>query len=77
MRWTPPAGIRQGVPPAADGSPAHRDLWPWLALAGALGLLAEWILYGRNPVSAPAAARRPEPVSLNVTPEPQPEEVHT
>jgi len=23
------------------------DLWPWLALAGAFGLLAEWILYGR------------------------------
>ena len=25
----------------------RRDLWPWLALAGALGLLAEWMLYGR------------------------------
>ena len=26
---------------------SSRDLWPWLALAGALGLLAEWLLYGR------------------------------
>jgi hypothetical protein len=23
------------------------DLWPWLAIAGGLGLLAEWVLYGR------------------------------
>jgi hypothetical protein len=23
------------------------DLWPWLALAGGFGLLAEWVLYGR------------------------------
>jgi hypothetical protein len=23
------------------------DLWPWLALAGGIGLLVEWVLYGR------------------------------
>jgi hypothetical protein len=26
---------------------ASSDLWPWLAIAGGLGLLAEWLLFGR------------------------------
>jgi uncharacterized membrane protein len=47
-QWEPPAGARRGIPrlqPAAAGS---IDLWPWLAIAGGLGLLAEWYLYGRG-----------------------------
>jgi len=24
--------------------------WPWLALAGGLGLLADWLLYGRKQI---------------------------
>jgi hypothetical protein len=47
-KWTPPAGARRGVPPAAEAPPAFAELWPWLALAGALGLLVEWILFGRG-----------------------------
>jgi hypothetical protein len=46
-KWQPPAEARVGIPhfaPVLDGS---SDLWPWLALLGAMGLLAEWILYGR------------------------------
>jgi hypothetical protein len=46
-KWTPPAGTRRGVPPAAGERPAFAELWPWLALAGALGLLVEWLLFGR------------------------------
>ena len=46
-RWKPPAEARQGIPhfvPVLDGA---SDLWPWLALAGGAGLLAEWLLFGR------------------------------
>jgi hypothetical protein len=46
--WTPPPGAAKGVPPNASRDPAAVELWPWLAIAGALGLLADWILYGRN-----------------------------
>ncbi len=42
-----PANIKLGLPPRAPFGPTSRDLWHWLALAGALGLLADWILFGR------------------------------
>ncbi|MGA2271633.1 MAG: VWA domain-containing protein [Bryobacteraceae bacterium] len=46
-QWEPPAEARRGIPhfqPVVEGS---SDLWPWLAIAGGLGLLAEWLLYGK------------------------------
>jgi hypothetical protein len=46
-KWTPPADVHNGIPRFAQVFENSRDLWPWLALAGALGLLAEWYLYGR------------------------------
>lgn len=46
-RWQPPAEARQDVPSFQTASAASGDLWPWLALLGGLGLLAEWLLYGR------------------------------
>lgn len=55
-RWRPPAGVRQGIPPPAPGSPFQWPLWPWLAALGTAGLLVEWIWFGRNPVVAPAFA---------------------
>jgi hypothetical protein len=42
-----PANVKLGLPPRSPIGPTSRDLWHWLALAGALGLLADWILYGR------------------------------
>jgi hypothetical protein len=45
--WTPPPSTRRGVPAAAGDRPAFAELWPWLALAGALGLFVEWMLFGR------------------------------
>jgi hypothetical protein len=45
--WTVPAGVALGVPESIEGGPASRDLWQWLAILGGLGLLAEWILFGR------------------------------
>jgi hypothetical protein len=46
-KWTAPAEAKSGIPHFAPVLSASSDLWPLLAMAGALGLLAEWILYGR------------------------------
>jgi uncharacterized membrane protein len=46
-QWEPPAGARRGIPRWQPGPAGSIDLWPWLAIAGALALLAEWLLYGR------------------------------
>ena len=54
--WTAPEGVKRGVPRVAGGGPLRTALWPWLALLGALGLLADWMLYGRFSLFAPAAA---------------------
>lgn len=46
-KWEPPAEAGKGIPrfaPSLDGS---SDIWPWLAVLGAIGLIAEWMLYGR------------------------------
>ena len=45
--WKPSRTVKLGLPPRAPLGPTSRDLWHWLALAGAVGLLADWILYGR------------------------------
>jgi hypothetical protein len=50
--WKPSAeelsqGVKLGLPGRLPIGPTSRDLWHWLALAGAAGLLADWILYGR------------------------------
>ncbi len=49
MVWKPSASdsVKLGLPGRAPFGPTSRDLWHWLALAGAIGLLADWILYGR------------------------------
>jgi hypothetical protein len=46
-KWTPPSGAHIGVPRFREMPESSTDLWPWLAIAGGLGLLAEWVLYGR------------------------------
>ena len=45
-RWQAPAHVRQGVPRHASQAPGPRDLWRWLALAGAAVLLYEWRRFG-------------------------------
>lgn len=63
-KWKPPATAMKGIPAFAPVIAAARDVWPVLALLGALCLLAEWMLYGRfrrslRPVHfAPALFRR-------------------
>jgi len=42
-----PANVKLGLPGRAPAGPASRDIWQWLAILGAAGLLADWILFGR------------------------------
>ncbi|HLK48145.1 MAG TPA: BatA and WFA domain-containing protein [Bryobacteraceae bacterium] len=47
IKWQPPANVRRGIPRSIPLAPASGDLWPWLALAGGAGLLAEWLIFAR------------------------------
>jgi hypothetical protein len=47
-RWNPPADVARGVPRFSAIGGRSSDLWPVLAVLGALGLIAEWLLYGRT-----------------------------
>ena len=47
-RWNPPADVARGVPRFTAVLDRSSELWPVLAVLGALGLLAEWLLYGRT-----------------------------
>lgn len=46
-KWEPPAEAGKGIPRFAPSMDGSSDIWPWLAVLGALGLAAEWMLYGR------------------------------
>jgi hypothetical protein len=61
-RWEPPAGTRHGIPRPRVLSGDYTEMWQWLAILGAAGLIAEWILYGRLKRGlARVAGRRPQP----------------
>jgi len=45
--WDPPADAQKTMPRFAQVVDGSVDVWQWLALAGTLGLIAEWLLYGR------------------------------
>jgi hypothetical protein len=65
-RWKPPASALKGIPAFAPIIARAADVWPLLALAGALCLLAEWLLYGRFrrfSRSKPLLMRRPVEVN--------------
>ncbi len=47
IAWDPPSA-RKGVPRRLPFQPNSRDIWQWLAVLGGLGLLAEWLLFGRT-----------------------------
>jgi hypothetical protein len=46
-RWEPPAGVLRGFPRGFRSINGQNEIWPWLALAGALCLIAEWVFYAR------------------------------
>ncbi len=56
-----PVNVKRGLPGRGPFEPSSRDIWQWLALLGGLGLLIDWLLYGRMQrryVPAVQAARR-------------------
>ena len=46
--WKPPTTVRHGIPRPAELEAPPSDIWPWLAALGGLGLLTDWLLYGRS-----------------------------
>jgi hypothetical protein len=46
-KWEAPAGTKRGLPVFRETAGLSRDLWQALALLGGLGLLVEWLLFGR------------------------------
>lgn len=57
-RWTPPTGVRRGIPARSDTMRRNLDLWPFLALIGLTFLLVEWFLYARSGISRLHVVRR-------------------
>lgn len=62
--WQAPAGVRRGVPKRTPIENVARDIWYWLALAGGLCLLAEWLLYGRHRTRLRAMQASPRPDAM-------------
>ena len=58
-KWTPPAQIAEGLPPAVRFLPSAVDLWKWLAALGAATLILEWMLYGKGRRAARVIRRAP------------------
>jgi hypothetical protein len=46
--WSPSAEVTRDLPAMSGFLPNAVDLWKWLAVAGALCLLAEWIFFGQQ-----------------------------
>ncbi len=55
--WKAQSTVVRGLPRLAGQAASVVNMWPWLALAGGLGLLLEWLLYGRGPM-LPVPVRR-------------------
>ncbi len=45
--WDIPSSARRGIPAFRETVSISRDLWQALAILGGLGLLVEWLLFGR------------------------------
>jgi hypothetical protein len=45
--WSIPADVRRGIPRFRTTETGSFDLWQILAVLGGLGLITEWLLYGR------------------------------
>jgi hypothetical protein len=53
-KWQVPAAVKRGLPRRFERGASSQDLWEWLAIAGAVMLLVEWLIYGRTRRLAPA-----------------------
>jgi hypothetical protein len=56
--WKPATGVR-GLSRQLASDSRPRDLWPWLAFFGGLGLLGDWLLFGRGRRGSPVSASAP------------------
>jgi hypothetical protein len=62
--WKAPAAVAHGLPRLGAQSASVASIWPWLAVFGGLGLLIEWLMFGRGaitglPVSKASAIKIP------------------
>ena len=63
-QWTPPTGAASGLPGSSGWKSNSVTLWQALAVLGAAGLIAEWLLFGRRRRARLAArARKSRPVT--------------
>jgi hypothetical protein len=46
--WKVPPKVRRGLPKTSAIEEAAAELWPWLAVLGGIGLLIDWLLFGRS-----------------------------
>jgi hypothetical protein len=46
-QWDVPPGTKRGIPAFRETAGLSRDLWQALAILGGIGLLVEWLLFGR------------------------------
>jgi len=46
--WKPPSTVRKGIPKSTGEGVSTTDIWPWFAVTGVLGLLLDWLLFGRS-----------------------------
>ncbi len=67
--WKPTSTVPLGIPPTGLFDRQPLDLWKWLALSAAMGLFAEWYLFGRVKFSSVRASVKPSAM----TPETQPQ----
>jgi hypothetical protein len=47
VAWEPPRSAFRGIPTGIQQA-LSRDLWQYLAILGGIGLLVEWLIYGRS-----------------------------
>lgn len=66
FHWTPPTSAPRTMPRVAWFGRQAVDLWKWLALFGGLGLLIEWLFFGKQ---RPLRWRRPLPLRREHTAE--------
>ncbi len=46
--WDAPSTVASGIPPEGVSSPEAKELWRWLAIAGAILLLVEWYWFAKR-----------------------------
>jgi hypothetical protein len=58
-KWEPPPGVKRGIPAGQRSAASSVDLWQALASLGAVGLIIDWVYFGRlGRSAAPKIAMR-------------------